>query len=151
LRFGSRTFFEIPAFIISHPAPDAMPISSTTCGSMNTVCLRGSASVRVRSVVQRPTTPIGYVGIELRGRKIGVAEHLLNRTEVRAALQQVRRERVPEEMGVDALGVEPRLLRQLAEDEECPGARERPTACVQEELGPVSRVQVRPPSAEVAA
>src|SRR2546427_10117838 len=34
------------------------------------------------------------VGIELRGREVGVAEHLLHRPEIRPALEEMRRERV---------------------------------------------------------
>jgi hypothetical protein len=149
LRFGSRTFFASPAFVISHAAPDAT-ISISTCGSINTCVLRGSASVRVRSKVQLTTSAIGYVGVNLCGGKIGMTEHFLNGAEVRTALEQMRREGMPQEVGVDALWVEPCLLRELAQDEERPGPCERAAPGVQEELGPVARVQVRPPSRDVA-
>jgi hypothetical protein len=45
--------------------------------------------VRVRSVIQLAAAPIGYVGIELRRREIGMAEHFLNAAKVRASLEQV--------------------------------------------------------------
>jgi hypothetical protein len=93
-RFSSSAFFEIPAFIISHAAPDARAISSSTCGSIGNLFLRGSASVRVRSEIQLPPPPIGYVGIELGRREIGMSEHFLNGTKVRAAFEQVGRKRV---------------------------------------------------------
>src|SRR5437899_5792611 len=41
------------------------------------------------------------VGINLRRRNIGVAEHLLNDAQVRAVAQQVGREAVPEQMRIN--------------------------------------------------
>jgi hypothetical protein len=34
--------------------------------------------MRVRLEVQLATSPIGYVGVELGGREVGMAEHLLD-------------------------------------------------------------------------
>ena len=45
-------------------------------------------------------------------------EHLLHGAEVGAALEQVGRERVAEQVRVNALGLEPGLLGEAAEDEE---------------------------------
>ena len=47
-------------------------------------------------------------------------EHLLHRAQVGAPLEQVGRERVAQQVWMDALGLEPRLLRQLAQDQEGP-------------------------------
>ena len=47
-----------------------------------------------------------------------MAEHLLHRAEVGAALEQVRRERVAEQVRVNPLGLEPGLLGELAQDQE---------------------------------
>jgi hypothetical protein len=40
-----------------------------------------------------------HVGVDLRGGNIGVTEHLLHRTQVGAALQQMGRKRVTQCMG----------------------------------------------------
>ena len=70
LRFSSSAFLDSPAFIISHAAADARAMKSSTCGSIDNLFLSGdsSAGVGVRPVVQLPTPPIGYVGIELSRR-----------------------------------------------------------------------------------
>jgi len=80
-----------------------------------------------------------------------VAEHLLDRAEVGAALEEVRRERVAEQVRVDALGVEPGGAGEAAEDEERAGARQRAALRVEEELRTVARVEVRAAAREVAA
>jgi hypothetical protein len=150
-RFSSSAFFEIPAFIISHAAPDARAISSSTCGSIGNLFLRGSASVRMRSEVQLPPPTIGYVGIELGRGKIGMSEHFLNGTQVGASFEQVGRKRVAQEVGVDPLRVQPGFLGELAQDQERPRPCERPAPGVQEELGPVAGVEKRASAREVAA
>jgi hypothetical protein len=53
------------------------------------------ARMRVRLEIQLSTTPIGYVRVQLGRGEVRVPEHLLHGAEVGAALQQVRRERVP--------------------------------------------------------
>jgi hypothetical protein len=63
----------------------------------------------------------------------------------------VRRERMPEEMRVHAARLEARTLRELAQDEERAGPRERAAACVQEELGAVAAIEMRATEREVAA
>jgi hypothetical protein len=107
--------------------------------------------MRVRTEVRLAPASIRNMGVELRRAEVGVAEHLLDAAEVGAALQQVRGERVAEEVRVDPLGVEPGLRRQAPEDEERAGPCERSALGVEEELGPVAAVEVRPPAAEVAA
>ncbi len=62
--------------------------------------------MRMRLEVQLPTPPIGYVGVELRRRKVGVAQHLLDRAEVGAALEQVRGEGVSQEVRVHPFRLE---------------------------------------------
>ncbi len=73
-----------------------------------------------------------------------MSEHLLNRAEVGAALEEVRRKRVSEQMRVHARGVEAGLLRSALEDEERTRARERAALCVEEELRAMATVEMRP-------
>ena len=77
-----------------------------------------SPRVRVRLEVGLATAPVGDVGVELGRRQIGVAEHLLDAAEVGAALEQVGGERVAQQVGVDPLGLEPRLRGQPPQDQE---------------------------------
>ena len=81
----------------------------------------------MRSVIQLPASPVGYVGVQLGRRKIGMSQHFLNGSEVGAPLQQVGGEGVAQEVGVDALRLEPRLLGQLAQDQERARPGERAT------------------------
>src|SRR4051812_44991368 len=60
-------------------------------------------------------------------------------------------ERVPQQMRVDATGLEAGFLRELAQDQERSGAGQRPALGVQEELRPVAPVEERAPSGQVAA
>src|SRR5688572_6294179 len=105
----------------------------------------------VRTEVRLAPAPIRNMGVELRRTEIGVAEHLLDAAEVCAALQEVRREGVPEEMRMDELGLQPGRRGQPAQDEEGPTAREPAALCVQKELRAVPAVEVRPAACEVAA
>jgi hypothetical protein len=41
------------------------------------------------------------VRVNLRSRNIGVTEHFLHRPEIRSPFEEVRRERMPERMGVN--------------------------------------------------
>ena len=77
--------------------------------------------MRVRLEVQLATPPIGYVRVQLGRREIRMPEHLLDRTQVGSALEQVRRERVAQQVRMDALRLEAGLGCELAEDQE--GAR----------------------------
>jgi hypothetical protein len=138
-------FFASPARIISQAAPDARAIISSTCGSIVTACLRcRSSCMGMCPEIQLPTPPIGYVGVKLCGGQVRVAEHLLHRAEVGAAFEQVGGEGMTEQVGVDAVRVETGFLGQLAQDQERAGPGEGATAGVQEELGAVAAVEVRP-------
>jgi hypothetical protein len=66
--------------------------------------------MRVRLEIQLTPPAIGYVRVQLRGGEIGMSKHFLNRPQVGASLEQVRGERVAQEVRVDALGLEPGLL-----------------------------------------
>jgi hypothetical protein len=103
----------------------------------------------MRLEVNLAATSVGHVRVALGRPEVGVAEHLLNRSEVGAAFEQMRRERVAEEVGMNASRLEPSSTGKLPQDEEGPGARKRPAADVQEELGPVTTIQVRPAEREV--
>src|SRR4051794_14934022 len=105
----------------------------------------------MRSVIQLPTAPIGYVRVELGRPEIGVAQHLLDRTEIRAALEQVCREGMAEKVRMHTFGLEARTLGELPEDQECTRARESTALRVQEQLRPVALVEVRAAVGEVAA
>ena len=70
-------------------------------------------------------------------------EHLLDASQVGTAFEEVRRERVPQEMRVHAPGLEPGAVGEPAEDEECPRAGQRAAARVEEEVGTVTTVEVR--------
>jgi hypothetical protein len=150
-RFSSSAFFEIPALIINHAAAEASAISNSACGSIDNLFLRGPASVRVRSKVQLPTPSIGYVGIELCRREIGMSEHFLNGTEIGAALEQMSRKRVAQQVGVHAARIEACLLGELAQDEERAGTREWPAAGIEKQLRAVTGVEERTSARQVAA
>ena len=110
-----------------------------------------AARVRVRLEVQLAPPPVGHVRVQLGRREIGVAEHLLHGAEIGAAFEQVRRERVAQEVRMDAARLESRLLGELAQDEEDAGPRERPAARVEEELHPRLALEMRAAVREVAA
>jgi hypothetical protein len=63
--------------------------------------------MRMRLEIQLATPSIGYVGVQLRCREVGVAEHLLDAAQVRSTLEEMRRIRVSEQVRVDARSVEP--------------------------------------------
>ena len=109
------------------------------------------SGMRVGREVRLAATSIGDVRVSLRRREVGVAEHLLHGAEVGPSLEQVRREGVAEEVGVDALGLEPCLRGELAQDQERAGAGQRPAAGVEEQVGPVAAVEVRSAERQVAA
>ena len=78
-----------------------------------------------------------------------MSEHFLNGSQVCSSLEEVSRKRVAEEVRMHALGVEPGLFGQFAENQK--GARPRQSAAsgVEEQLGPVAHVQVRAAAGEV--
>jgi hypothetical protein len=94
------------------------------------------------SEVQLAAAPIGYVGVELGRRQVGVPEHFLDRAQVGSAFEQVSCERVAEQMRVNAERVEAGFGRQPAQDQEGAGARQGAALRVQEELRPVPAVEV---------
>ncbi len=67
---------------------------------------RSPACMGVRLEVRLPATPVGHVCVELGCRQIRVAEHLLDATQVGAALEEVRRKGMPEQVRVHALRLE---------------------------------------------
>lgn len=104
----------------------------------------------MRLEVDLATTAVGHVRVALRRPQVGVAEHLLNGAEVGSTFEQVRCEGVAKKVRVDATGLEPGPIGELPQDEEDPSARKRPAADIQEELGPVTTIQVRPAEREVS-
>ena len=78
--------------------------------------------------VQLPPSPIGDVRVELGCGEVRVPEHLLHAPQVGAALEQVRRERVPQEVRVDPIGLEARLRGEAPQDQERAGPCERAAA-----------------------
>ena len=84
--------------------------------------------MRVRLEVRLPPAAIGYVRVELGRPEVGVAEHLLHAAQVGAALEQVGREGVAEEVRMDAIRVEPGDGCEPAQDQEGAGARQRAAA-----------------------
>src|SRR4051794_31995692 len=89
--------------------------------------------------------------VQLGRAEIRVAEHLLDAPQVGAALEQVRRERVAQEVWVDALGLEARAAGEAAQDQESACAGEAATLRVQEELRTVPPVEIGTPVSEVAS
>jgi hypothetical protein len=89
------------------------------------------------------------VGVQLGRAEVGVTEHLLNAPQVGAAVEQVRGERVPQQMGMDALRVEPRDGGDSSQDQERARPGERPASRVEEELGSPATVEVRAPAREI--
>src|SRR5512137_1522676 len=73
------------------------------------------------------------VGVDLRRRDLAVAEHELDRAQVRPPLEQVRRERMPEDVGAD-LGGQAGLRGVLAEELPDPLPGEHAAAQRQETL-----------------
>src|SRR5690349_82885 len=89
--------------------------------------------------------------VELGRRQVGVAQHLLHAAQIGAALEQMRGERVSEQVRVHALGLEARFLGEALEHQKGTGSRESAALRVQEELGPVAPVEVRATAREVPA
>jgi hypothetical protein len=105
----------------------------------------------VGAEVELAAAAVADVRVKLCRRDVGVAEHLLDAAEIGTAFEQVSRERVSEQMGVDPLRLEPGLLGQPAEYQEHSGPGQASTLGIEEELGPVSPVEVRAPAREVTA
>ena len=107
--------------------------------------------MRVGLEVRLAASAIRHVRVALGRPEIGVTEHLLHRAEIGAALEEVRREGVTEEVRVDATRLEPCAFGQLAKDQECAGASECTAAGVEEELRSVTPVEMGPAECQVAA
>ena len=103
----------------------------------------------MRLEVDLATPAIGDVGVALGRSEICMPEHLLDRAEVRATFEQVRREGVAEQVGVNASMLEAGPVGELPEDQKRSSARQWAAARVQEELRPVTTIQVRPAEREV--
>ena len=148
-RRRSSSCLKTPDSIISQPAP-VVTNNAISCGArcMSVLLHRtgmrnlSAARVRVRVEVGLAPAPVGDVRVDLGRREVGVAEHLLDAAEVGAALEQVGRERVAEQVRVDALRLEAGLLGEAAQDQEGAGAGQRAALRVEEELGPVAAVEV---------
>ena len=87
------------------------PDSVQTCYAGRVGVRSLAAGVRVRVEVDLAAPAVGDVRVALGRPEVGVPEHLLDRAEVGAALEQVRRERVAEEVRVNALRLEAGLAR----------------------------------------
>jgi hypothetical protein len=96
--------------------------------------------------VEVAAAAVGDVRVQLGRRQIGVPEHFLDAAQVGAALEQVGRERVPQQVRVHPFRLEPRFGGELAQDEEGAGACERAALSVQEELGTVAPVEIGTPA-----
>ena len=94
---------------------------------------------------------VRHVRVALCRSEVRVPEHLLDGAEVGAAFEQVRGERMAEEMRVDSPGLEAGSFRELAQNQEGARAGQRAAAGVQEELGSVPAVEVGAAESEVAA
>src|SRR6476469_4663318 len=130
-RRRSSRFLKKPDWIISQPAAVVSSISTTGGSRCISTLLHRTPSRNIRSPCMRVRVKVGLasplvgdVKVHLGGRQIGVAEHLLDAAQVGAALEQRGGKRVPEEMRVDPSGLKPRLLGDLAQDQESAGARE---------------------------
>ena len=80
-----------------------------------------------------------------------MTEHLLHAAQIGAALEQMCRERVSEQVGVHPFGLEAGLLGKPSQDQEGAGPRERATAGVEEQIGTVAPVQMGPTEREVTS
>src|SRR5438552_17783782 len=107
--------------------------------------------MRVSVEVRLAAPAVGHVRVQLRRGEVGVAEHLLHAPEIRASLEQMRREGVAEEMRMNAPRLEPGLLGQPPEDEEGASAGQRAALGVQEQLGAVTAVEKRAASGQIPA
>src|SRR4051812_22010843 len=90
-----------------------------------------------------------HMRVDLGRRDVRVSEHFLNRSKVRAALQQVRRERMPERMRGDVLG-QTGLVDVMAQNLPCPHARQRRAAGIQkQDASALAAVEFWPQLAQV--
>src|SRR5436190_1369021 len=59
---------------------------------------------RVEAVIHSLEARLQHVRVNLRRRQVGVAEHHLNRAQVGAAFEQMRRKRVPQGVRAESAG-----------------------------------------------
>lgn len=97
------------------------------------------------------TTLVRDVRVALCGGQVGMPEHLLDAPKIRASFEEMGRERVTEQVRVDATGLEPSLLSEPTENEECARAGQRSTAGIEKEVGPMAAIEMRPAEREVSA
>src|SRR6266540_2736383 len=156
-RFQTSRLLWIPDTAIRKPMPVVETIRTARCGSSLIprfgcpLLLFGNTASGVGMGLEVHLAPaaVGHVGVELGGREIGMAEHLLDAAQVGSAFEQVRGEGVPEQVRMHAPGLEPGFRGEPAQDEERARAREWPSLGIEKELRPVSAVQVRPAPGEV--
>src|SRR4029077_3399693 len=109
-----------------------------------------AARMRVRAEVRLAPVAVRDVRVSLRRADVRVPEHLLDAPEIGSALEEVGGKRMPQQVRVDASGLEPGAIGQAPQDEERPRARQRPAARVEEQVGAVATVEVRAPERHVA-
>ena len=88
----------------------------------------------MRVEVHVAATAVRDLRVELGRREVGVAEHLLDAAQIGAPFEQVRRERMAQEMRMHAAGLEAGDGREPAQDQERAGPREPAALCIEEEL-----------------
>ena len=98
--------------------------------------------MRVSAEVQVTAAAIADVRVELGRREIGMAEHFLDAAKIGSAFEQVRSERVPQQVGVDPLWLQTCLFRQTAQDEKDARSRQPSTLRVEKELRPMTAVEM---------
>src|SRR3954469_3222015 len=99
--------------------------------------------MRVGAEVELSSSAVADMCVELCGRQIRVPQHLLDAPQIGATLEQMCRERVPEQVRVDGARLEAGLVGEPPEHEEDTGARQSASLRVQEQLRPVAAVEVR--------
>src|SRR5918994_850739 len=85
--------------IFSHQVRSMLTSHTIRCwDDAGTGNVRDRLFARVETIVNRAEPGLEHVRVNLRRRQIRMAEHDLDRAEIRAALEQVRGERVPEDV-----------------------------------------------------
>src|SRR5688572_22176288 len=105
--------------------------------------MQGASASRVELLVDRAQVLPIDVGVDLRRRDVSMSKHLLYRAQIRAALEQMRRERMSERVGRYVF-LQTRLFHVLAEHLPRAHAGERRTARVEKEHAlPPSTLETR--------
>src|SRR3954447_19077115 len=138
--------------VIARPTPVVVIRTPTRCGSFGIGLVSCStARMWVRTEVRVTSARVRNMGVDLGGAEVCVAEHLLDRAQVSASLEEVRGEGMAEEVRMHAGRVESRLRGQAPEDKEGAGPGQRTALRVQEELRAVSAIEERPAPGEAPA